>query len=100
MMPRSPSCIVSSACMAAPVSRITLKVPIRLIWTTRAKSSSGIGPSRPTMRLAGAIDDDTGDAVPVFRRRDGLGGGVGIGDVAMHGKSGDLVGGGAGTLVV
>ena len=39
--------------MAAAASRIILKVPIRLMRMTRSKSASGIGPSRPTMRLAG-----------------------------------------------
>src|SRR5262249_2930491 len=32
--------------------RIKLNVPIRLILITRSKSPSGIGPSRPTIRLA------------------------------------------------
>ena len=32
-----------------------LKVPIRLMRMTRSKSASGIGPSRPTMRLAGPM---------------------------------------------
>src|SRR5262249_46609470 len=53
MTPRSPSSSGSSACMSAAASRMALKVPIRLILITRSKSSSGIGPSRPTMRLAG-----------------------------------------------
>ena len=90
--------------MAAPVSRITLKVPIRLIWMTRAKSSSGIGPSRPTMRLAGPMPAQLMmmRATPCLslRRRDGLGGALGIGDVAMHGKPCDLVGDGAGAFVI
>ena len=41
--------------MAAAASRIMLKVPIRLMRMTRSKSASGIGPSRPTMRLAGPM---------------------------------------------
>ena len=41
--------------MPAATSRIMLKVPIRLMRMTRSKSSSGIGPSRPTMRLAGPM---------------------------------------------
>ena len=39
--------------MSAATSRIMLKVPIRLMLMTRSNSASGIGPSRPTMRLAG-----------------------------------------------
>ena len=41
--------------MAAAASRIMLNVPIRLMRMTRSKSASGIGPSRPTMRLAGPM---------------------------------------------
>src|SRR5580700_3517629 len=55
MMPRSPSCSGSRFCMAAPASRNALNVPIRLMAMTRSKSASGIGPSRPTMRLAGPM---------------------------------------------
>src|SRR5580692_2415906 len=55
MMPRSPSCSGSRFCIAAPPSRNALNVPIRLMAMTRSKSASGIGPSRPTMRLAGPI---------------------------------------------
>ena len=53
MTPRSPSASGSTPCMSAATSRSMLKVPIRLILMTRSKSASGIGPSRPTMRLAG-----------------------------------------------
>src|SRR5580700_9238300 len=52
-MPRSPSCSGSRFCIAAPASRNALNVPIRLMAMTRSKSASGIGPSRPTIRLAG-----------------------------------------------
>src|ERR1700722_17826128 len=55
MMPRSPSCSGSRFCMAAPARRSALNVPIKLIAMTRSKSASGIGPSRPTMRLAGPM---------------------------------------------
>ena len=55
MMPRSPSCSGSRFCIAAPASRSALNVPIRLMAMTRSKSASGIGPSRPTMRLAGPM---------------------------------------------
>ena len=41
--------------MSAATSRIMLKVPIRLMLMTRANSSSGCGPSRPTMRFAGPM---------------------------------------------
>ena len=41
--------------MPAAATRITLKVPMRFTWMTPAKCSSGIGPSRPTMRRAGAM---------------------------------------------
>ena len=41
--------------MAAAARRSALKVPIRLISTTRSNSASGSGPSRPTMRLAGPM---------------------------------------------
>ena len=51
MTPRSgpPSSVTagSVAAMAAAASRITLKVPTRLIWMTRLKVSSGSTPSRP-----------------------------------------------------
>jgi len=55
MMPRSPSCSGSRFCIAAPARRSALNVPIRLMAMTRSKSASGIGPSRPTMRLAGPM---------------------------------------------
>ena len=41
--------------MSAATSRIMLKVPMRLIAITLSNSASGIGPSRPTMRLAGPM---------------------------------------------
>src|SRR6266849_5072625 len=53
MTPRSPSASALKLCMSAATSRMTLKVPTRLMLMTRSKSASGIGPSRPTMRLAG-----------------------------------------------
>src|SRR5580693_9253118 len=55
MIPRSPSCSGSRFCIAAPARRSALNVPIRLMAMTRSKSASGIGPSRPTMRLAGPM---------------------------------------------
>src|SRR5580700_1769802 len=55
MMPRSPSCSGSRFCIAVPARRSALNVPIRLMAMTRSKSVSGIGPSRPTMRLAGPM---------------------------------------------
>src|SRR5580658_10252011 len=55
MMPRSPSCSGSRFCIAAPARRSALNVPIKLMAMTRSKSASGIGPSRPTMRLAGPM---------------------------------------------
>ena len=47
--------------MRAAASRIALKVPIRLIWIVRVKTSSGKGaPSLPTVRdalpMPGAVD--------------------------------------------
>ena len=53
MTPRSPSANGDRFCMSAAQSRIMLKVPVRLTAITFSKSASGIGPSRPTMRLAG-----------------------------------------------
>src|SRR5579875_1708898 len=53
--PRSPSSRGGSVIMSAAARRIMLKLPIRLTLTTRAKSASGIGPSLPTMRAAGAM---------------------------------------------
>src|SRR5215470_1609088 len=55
MTPRSPSASGGRLCMSAAASRIMLKVPIRLMLMTCANSASGIGPSRPTMRLAGPM---------------------------------------------
>src|ERR1700685_4663867 len=54
-MPRSPSCSGSRFCIAAPARRSALNVPIRLMPMTRSKAASGIGPSRPTMRVAGPM---------------------------------------------
>ena len=45
----------SRFCMSAAASRIMLKVPVRLTAMTFSNSASGIGPSRPTMRLAGPM---------------------------------------------
>ena len=53
--PRSPSSSGSTVARSAPTRRIRLKLPIRLILMTRSKSASGMGPSRPTMRLAGPM---------------------------------------------
>ena len=81
--------------MSAAASRIMLKVPIRLMAMTRSKSSSGIGPSRPTMRFAGpdagAIDQDARRAVLGARLRQRRGGLLGVGDVALHGVTADLL---------
>ncbi len=46
--PPSPVTAGSVATMAAAASRMTLKVPTRLIWMTRLKVSSGSTPSRPS----------------------------------------------------
>src|SRR5262245_21077729 len=51
MTPRSSPGSGSSLLASAATSRIMLKEPIRLIRITRSNSGSGIGPSRPTMRL-------------------------------------------------
>ena len=73
-----------------------LKVPTRLIAITRSKSASGIGPSRPTMRLAGPMPAQLTRmrATPCrsracFSAADGV---VGAGDVAADGEPADLVG--------
>ena len=52
MTPRSPDAVGARPLMAAAARRIMLNVPIRLTRMTRSKASSGIGPSRPTMRPA------------------------------------------------
>ena len=51
MTPRSPSCSAAWLIRCA-ASRMTLNVPIRLTWITRANTSSGNGPWLPTVRAA------------------------------------------------
>ena len=72
-----------------------LKVPIRLISMTRAKSPSGIGPSRPTMRFAGPTPAQlmrmrAAPCLPrrLGERRRGL---LGVGHVAAHRMAADLL---------
>ena len=55
MTPRSPSSKGSAASMSAAARRSRLKLPIKFTLMTFSKSSSAIGPPRPTMRLAGAM---------------------------------------------
>ena len=56
MTPRSPSAFSGSAAViSAAARRSMLKLPIRLTRMTVSKSARSIGPSRPTIRLAGAI---------------------------------------------
>ena len=71
-----------------------LKVPIRLIAMTRSKSASGIGPSRPTMRLAGPMPAQltrmrAGPCSAARLGEGGLGRGA-VGHVAMDGDAVDV----------
>ena len=85
MTPRSPS-MGSVAAIAAAARRITLKVPTRLIRTTRSKSASGNRPDLPN--LSGRCDPGAVDHDPDVSR----GGGevdhprdvVGVGDVGGY----------------
>ena len=72
-----------------------LKVPVRLTAMIFSNSASGIGPSRPTMRLAGPtpaqlIRMRAGPCLSraSFERRLGV---VGAGDVAADGDAADFV---------
>ena len=69
-----------------------LNVPIRLTRTTRSKVASGIGPSRPTIRAAGATPAQltstrTGPSASISRQR--RLGRTGIGDVEREGMAAD-----------
>ena len=78
-------------------SRIMLKVPMRLIAITFSNSASGIGPSRPTMRLAGPTPAQLTRmrAVPCLPRAPAFSAATAssdAGDVAADGEAADFAG--------